>query len=119
MLALGNEAEAGRVWREALRIASDIHGAPVALEALAGLASLQAKQGDREHALDLLLLVVKHPASLHETKDRAAQLRAELEAQLTSQQVEAAQSRARATTFEAAVEEILHQALAGHHQMAD
>ncbi len=25
ILALGNEAEAGRVWREALRIATDIH----------------------------------------------------------------------------------------------
>jgi tetratricopeptide (TPR) repeat protein len=109
ILALGNEAEAGRVWRESLRIATDIHGTPVALEALAGFASLQAKQGDMEHALELLLMVLHHPASLQETKDRAAGLRAELEAQLTSQQVEAAQGRAQAKSFEAVVDELLKQ----------
>jgi tetratricopeptide (TPR) repeat protein len=119
MLALGNEAEAGRVWREALRMAIDTRGTPVALEALAGFASLQAKQGDRQQALELLLLVLNQPASFQETKERAAQLRAELEAQLTSQQIEAAQARAKATTFEAAVEEIVQHAPAGHHHMAD
>ena len=78
-----------------------------------------AKQGDREHALELLLIVLNHPASIQETKHRAAQLRAELEAQLTSQQVEAAERRAKAKTFEAAVEEILVQAPPGQHHMAD
>jgi hypothetical protein len=119
ILALGNEAEAGRIWREALRIATDIYGTPVALEALAGFASLHAKQGDREHALELLLIVLHHPASFQETKDRAAQLRTELEAQLTSQQVEAAQARAKAKTFAAAVDESLQQPPVGQHHMAD
>jgi predicted ATPase/transcriptional regulator with XRE-family HTH domain len=119
MLALGNEAEAGHLWREALRIATDIHATPVALEALAGFASLQTKQGDREHALELLLIVLNHPASFQEAKNRAAQLRTKLEAQLTSQQVEAAQTRAKAKTFEAAVEEILVQAPPVQHHMAD
>ncbi len=119
MLALGNEAEAGRVWREALRIATDIHGTPVALEALVGIATLKAKQGNIEQALELLLIVLNHPASIQESEDRAEALRAELEAQLTSQQVEAAQARAKAKTFEAAVEEILQQAPARQHHMAD
>jgi len=119
VLALGNDAEAERGWRESLRIATDVYATPVALEALAGFASLQAKQGDREHALDLLLLVLNHPASFQETKNRAGQLHAELEAQLTSQQVEAAQARAKAKTFEAAVHESLQQAPAGQHHMAD
>jgi hypothetical protein len=119
MLALGNEAEAGRVWRKSLRIAIDTRGTPVALEVLAGFVDLQAKRGTMEHALDLLLIVLNHPASFQETKDRAEALRAELEAQLTSQQVEAAQTRAKAKTFEAAVEAILQQAPAGQHQMAD
>jgi len=44
MLALGNESEAGRVWREALRIATEIHATPMALEAIAGLARLQANK---------------------------------------------------------------------------
>ncbi len=107
ILALGNEAEAGRVWREALRIATEIRGTPVALEALAGFASLHAKQGNREHALRLLLMVLNHPASLKETKDLAARLRDELEAQLTSQQVEAVEKQAKSKTFEAVVEEVL------------
>ena len=72
-----------------------------------------------EHALELLLIVLNHPASFQETKNRADRLRAELEAQLTSQQVEAAQTRATAKTFEAAVEAILQHAPAGHHHMAD
>jgi tetratricopeptide (TPR) repeat protein len=109
ILALGNEAETWRVWREALRIANDIHGTPVALEALVGLASLQVKQGDMEQALELLLMVLNHPASLQETKDRAARLRSDLEAQLTRQQVETAQARAQTQTFEAAVAEVLKQ----------
>jgi tetratricopeptide (TPR) repeat protein len=107
MLALGNAAEAERVWREALRIATETRGIPVALDVLAGLANLQAKRGKKEYALELLLMVLNHPASFQETKDGAGQLRAELEAQLTSQQVEAAQTRATAKTFEVAVDEIL------------
>jgi len=107
VFALGNYAEAERVWRESLRIATETRGTPVALEALAGLASLRAKQGKMEHALELLLIVLIHPASVQETRDRAARLRLALETQLTSKQAEAAQARAQAKTFEAAVDEVL------------
>jgi len=110
VFALGNDAEAERVWRESLRIAIETGGTFVALEAIAGLASLQAKRGNTEHALELLLFVLNHPASFQGTKNHATQLRAELEAQLTSQQVEAAQVRAQAQTFESVVEEVLKQA---------
>jgi predicted ATPase/transcriptional regulator with XRE-family HTH domain len=110
LLALGNEAEAQRLWREALRIATEIHGTPVALEALAGFASLHAKQGSTQRALELLLIVLNHPASFQETKNRAAHLRAELEARLTRHQVAATEARIQATTFEAAADEVLKQA---------
>ena len=43
IFALGNDAEAERGWREALRIAIETQGTFVALEALVGLASLQSK----------------------------------------------------------------------------
>ena len=107
VFALGNDAEAERVWRESLRIATEIHGTPVALDALVGLASLQAKRGELQPALEWLLMVSYHPASFQDTKNRVAGLRPELEAQLTSQQVEAAQARAQAQTFEAAIDEVL------------
>ncbi|MGE5225166.1 MAG: hypothetical protein ACM3PY_22235, partial [Omnitrophica WOR_2 bacterium] len=81
----------------------------VVLEALAGLASLQPKRGDMTLALELLLVVLNHPASLQDTRNRANHLRAELEAQLTRQQVEAVRERVRVNTFEAVVEEVLKQ----------
>ncbi len=109
VFALGNDAEAEHVWRESLHIAAETRGTPVALIAIVGIASLWAKRGDTEHALELLLMVLNHPASIQETRDRAARLRTELEAQLTRQQVEAAQARAQAKTFEAAVDEVLKQ----------
>jgi len=93
-----------------LRIAIETRGTFIALEALVGLASLQAKQGNMEYALELLLIVLDHPAaSFQATKDRAAHLRAELEAQLASQQIEVARIRAQAKTFEATVDEVLKQ----------
>jgi predicted ATPase len=103
LFALENDAEAERVLRESLRIANDIHGTPVVLEALAEFASLQAKQGNMEHALELLLIVLNHPASLQETKNRADRLRAELEEQLTPQQIEIAQTRAQTQNFDQVV----------------
>ena len=54
-------------------------------------------------------MVLNHPASLQETKNRANDLRAELEVQLTSQQVEAALARAQAKIFEVVVAEVLEQ----------
>jgi tetratricopeptide (TPR) repeat protein len=107
VFALGNRREAWRVWRESLRIATEIHATPVALEALASWASLQAEPDHREHALELLLIVLHHPASLQETKNRADRLRAELEAQLTSTQIEAIQAHAGEKTLEAVVEDLL------------
>jgi tetratricopeptide (TPR) repeat protein len=107
LFALENDAEAERLLRESLRIANDIHGTPVALEALAGFASLKAKQGNMAHAHTLLLMILNHPASFQETKDRASHLCLELEAHLTPQQVGAARERAQVTTLDAAVNEVL------------
>ena len=107
VFALGNDAEAGRILRESLRLAHETQGTFIELEALVSIARLQVKRGEIERALELLLVVLHHPAKLPETKDRAAQLRAELEVRLTRQQIETAQARAEAQTLAAAVDEIL------------
>ncbi len=109
VLALGIDFEAGRVWRESLCIAIETQGIFIVLEDLVGLASLRARQGDLEYADKLLLFVLDHPASIQDTKDRAARLHAEWEAQLTSQQVDAAHAWAQTNTIEAAVDEVLNQ----------
>ena len=107
IFALGNDAEAGRGWHESLRIAMETRGIFIALEALVGLASLQAKHGNLEHALELLLIVLNHPVITHETRKRAAQLRAQLEARLTSSQIENIQANVEEETLESVVEKLL------------
>jgi tetratricopeptide (TPR) repeat protein len=107
IFALGNDAEAGRGWHESLRIAMETRGIFIALEALVGLASLQAKHSDMEHALELLLIVLNHPVITHETRKRAARLRTELEAQLTPLQIETIKVHVGEITFESVVEGLL------------
>jgi predicted ATPase/transcriptional regulator with XRE-family HTH domain len=107
LLALGNVTEAGRVWHKAFQIATETQGAHVALEALVGIARLEAIQGRLEYALELLTIVLNNPASVQETKDRATHLSAELEVQLTTKQIETAQARARSKALEAVAEEVL------------
>ena len=105
--ALGDDAEARRVWIESLRAANEMKGLFIALDVLAGLARLQAKQGNQEQALELLLIVLNHPASSQETKNRADHLRTELEAQLTPKRIEAIQVHAKEITYETIVEDLL------------
>ena len=107
LFALGNDVEAERIWRESLRIAAEIRGVPVELEALLGMASLQAKRGETQSAFELLLIVLNHPACDQETKNRASALQAELEAQLTSLEIMAIQARTREKLFEAIVEDFI------------
>jgi tetratricopeptide (TPR) repeat protein len=107
VLALGDEAEAERGWRESLRITNETQGAWVALEALVGIASVQAKRGNCEQALELLLLVLNHPASIQETKDRAAHLRTELEGELTPLQIESIKVHVGELSLESVVNSLL------------
>jgi tetratricopeptide (TPR) repeat protein len=107
LLALGNDIEAERAWDQSLRIATEIHGTPVVLYALIGIASLLAKRGDTEQALELTMIISKHPAGSHDTRNRAAHLSAELEAQLTPTQIKATQAHAGERTFEAVVDTLI------------
>jgi hypothetical protein len=105
--ALGNKAAAERAWSRSLRVAKEMRNPFIALEVLVGLAHFQAARGDVAGADELLWVVLSHPASLQETRGRAEQLQRELETQLTRQQREAAQARAKARAFDAVVEEVL------------
>jgi tetratricopeptide (TPR) repeat protein len=107
IFALGDVVEAERGWRKALRIAVETRGIFIALEALVGFATLQTKRGERENALELLLIVLNHPVITHETRKRAVHLRTQLEADLTSSQIETIQAHAAERTFEEIVEGLL------------
>jgi len=109
IFALGNDSESEQVWREAIRIAVETKGTLVALEALVGIASLEAKRGHIEAALELLLIVLNHPATIQETKVQATKLAAEVEMKLTPEEIESAQTFAGNTAFESVVEALLRQ----------
>ncbi len=109
-LARGDDVDAQNSFVAALRLTREGGFIPFAQDALVGLASLQAKQGDMQQALKLVLIILNDPASSQETQDRAERLRVELIVQLTRQMVEVAHSWEQAKTFEAAVDEVLKQA---------
>lgn len=70
-----------------------------ALGALAVLAEIYARLGRSLSAFELALLVLQHPASAQEAKDRAEKLRAEAEAQLSAEQIAVAHARAQSRTL--------------------
>jgi predicted ATPase/DNA-binding XRE family transcriptional regulator len=108
VFAQGNLAEARRLWRESLRIATEIHATPVVLEALASFANLLASSVDRDHTLELLWIVLSHPACLQETKNRAGRLWDELTSQLSSTELDEIRALASGKALEAVVQELLN-----------
>jgi len=108
-LALGDVTDAQDSFIAVLRLAREGGFIPFALDALAGLAMIWAKNVNDERALELVVHVLQHQAAMHDTLTRAERLRVELESRLTKQQAEAAQARVKAKNFETVVDEILKQ----------
>jgi hypothetical protein len=77
------------------------------LHALTGVAHLLAHAGEPERALEILALILGHPASHQEFRSRAARLQAELIAELPPEVVEAALERGRARDLDATTAELL------------
>ncbi|HLO18427.1 MAG TPA: tetratricopeptide repeat protein, partial [Anaerolineales bacterium] len=113
IFALGNDSEAAHTWREAIRIATETQGMLVVQDAMVGFAGLHAKHGNAKYALELLLVVLHHPATVQETKNRASLLRPGVQAQLTPEEIQSAQRLAESKKFESLVEAILDQAWKG------
>jgi tetratricopeptide (TPR) repeat protein len=86
-LALNQTEEAQNAFRSALDLAQEGGLIPIALSAAAGLAALQMCQEYDQHALELVLYILQHPAARQETKDLAWRLKKELEMKLPSQAV--------------------------------
>jgi len=108
IFALGNLADAENTWRTSIEIASEVKGTSLILESILGIANVRAKHGNSEQAYGLLLIVSNHTAVLQETRERAAKLSAELERQLTMQEVNSIQARIEERDFDALVAEILN-----------
>jgi len=90
-----------------LRLARQGGYVPFAIDALAGLARMLADDADDERALELVVHILQHPAATHAAMIRTEQLRAEVEARLTPQQLEAAHTRARMRNFDQVVDQFI------------
>lgn len=83
-LASGALAESLANFQEALQIATELRAAPVGLDVLAGIAASFAQAGQTQRAVEILTLVLDHPARWKETQDRGGKLLAQLTADLDS-----------------------------------
>jgi tetratricopeptide (TPR) repeat protein len=104
---LGDLQAAKRYFHEALETAMTERAIPWVLSIFDGIPMLLAREGERERALELLTWVVHNQASAQISRDTAAPLVAELEAELPPDVVAAAQARGRARDLEATVAELL------------
>jgi len=106
-LAVGDNLWARASFQQACQAAMPAHLNPNVLNALTGLATLESQDGHHKQSLERVMRVLHHPASTHDTKNRAEKLRAELEPQLTPEQVEEIKTLALNKPLEAFVQEIL------------
>jgi tetratricopeptide (TPR) repeat protein len=99
--------ESEKLFYEALKTAIGIQLIPLELDVLVGMATLFTKKTKKEQALELLSLVLKHPASDKETKDDAERLLGELKAEIPAQRFAKIQKLGRSRKLEEVVDEIL------------
>jgi len=106
--------EAGQCFNQALEIAAKIDAPPLTLDILVGLATLwvadEPEKVEQERAIELLALVLHHPASEQETKDKAGRLLAELVSSLPPALATAAQERGKAGKLDTILMEVLETA---------
>ena len=77
------------------------------IEAVLGLAALLDHQGETEQALALCLHILRHPTSSPSQRERAARLRAQLEAALHAEEVAEIEERVQAQSLEDVVAGLL------------
>ncbi len=100
--AAGDVVEARSLLQEALQLSLEFHATPMVLDSLAGLAYLQMAAGEAESVFGLSLVILDHPAAIHETKERIRAIAAEAEHCLTASQIIRARELAANMTVETA-----------------
>lgn len=99
-LEQGNMVEAEQVFCEALQAAMADGIITYALDSLAAIALIRARQGFNETALKIVLYILQQPSGAPETKNRAELLRTELEKQLSQHQIDAFRASINSVTLE-------------------
>jgi len=108
LIAQADGPMARRCYLEALAVARDAEITPIVLDGLLGVAVLHAQEGNLEAALEVVLHVLQAPAHTQGVHHRAEQLRTNLEADLTTQQIDLIGVRVHNKLLDALVQELLH-----------
>lgn len=106
-LALGNDMEAERLWRESLRLSVETQGILTALDVLVDFAGMNAKRGDTQQALQLAFISLNHPASIRSTRVQAGKLIEELKERVSIEERETAKRLSEESVLESVIEKIL------------
>ncbi len=83
--ALGEYQAAWRLFQTALKLALANRVMPKVLDVFTGVAELWLKEEKTQRALEVLALIVNHPASSKENQDRAVRLLSDLIPQLSAE----------------------------------
>jgi class 3 adenylate cyclase len=105
--ASGDAKTAGGHYLASLRICLDIGALSFTVEGVAGLTGLKAAGGEAERALELLGLVLHHPACDEDVRLAANPVLAHLRASLPPEVVEAGLERGRALDFDSTARALL------------
>ena len=97
----GDDAKALGYFAQSLQLMLEVGALPSALLALAGIAKLRARAGQAAQALQLLGLILTHPACDDETRQRGEPALAQLRQERPADEVERWLQLGRALTLEA------------------
>ena len=106
-LASGELKQAQESFRESGKVALSAQAFPMLLDALTGLAMVDAQQDQQQRALVSVMHILENPSSTQDTKNRSEKLWADLSTQLSREQVEWARAQVQNTSFDALVQERL------------
>jgi tetratricopeptide (TPR) repeat protein len=102
----GDPAAARQHLRQAFAIAAELRFTPLMVMVLASVAELLLLEGQPEVCVELLVLILRHPASDRETSDHAQRLLFEAERALTDERFATMLARAQSLDLDAVVARI-------------
>ncbi len=107
--ATGDYPTARRRFEQALKIALDIHWSPLILVIMTGVSHFLLNTGEAEQAVELLAIVVQHPANEPPTRRRAEQLLERARTMLPPAVFDAARSRGETADLDSAAHSLWEQ----------
>jgi len=108
LLLQGSRQDAKSHFIETIKLATEDRLLPAIVEALIGIATIQAQEEKIDSSYELAFYVLHHSATYPLIKERAQQLCSDLEPRLTREQTESIQTAIQKKTIEGIIEQVLN-----------